>query len=417
MSPRNTRIAAIAAIALWALVSLAFLVPVWQTPTLAIRGDDYWAMSEWFAALGPYPHSYFGPGFPLIIHLLRGAGITLFGLIVVQKLMVGLTGLVLYRLGRLLGLSELAAIAAAGAYTIFPVVQANSSLVFAETPYLLFSTLAVTLIIAQAKQPARSTLAWLTLAFALLGFAALVRGNALVLWPACGLIALARLPWTRVLVAGLIGAAPVLGWSALNYHWYGYFKPTSSGDAAVAASLVGPVMTELEGRPRFAGPDVWIDGPWQAHYANLFEFSRHTRELAIEYAKAHPGEVIHGNIKGWVKTLVGPGRNDFDELLPAHDEWLTILSLAIRGLLLAGLVAYVATGAARRQLAFSVVLAAMLLAHVAASGAAGYSRFGFPVDAYSVLALALAWQAIAAVWGSAPAGDRQPRMPAALRSE
>ena len=395
----------------WLVMSAVFLVPLWSQPTLAVRGDDYWQMSEWFASSGsfldrPYPHSHFGPGYPLLIHLLRTAGVGMFGLAVLQKLMVAVTGIALYRLGRTLGLAPMIALAAAAAFTIFPVVQANSSLFFAETFYLMLSSIAVATLFGQIKRRGGASPGWLLLGYGLLGAAALVRGNALVLLAGCAVIGVFTLPWRKLVIPVAIAALPILGWSALNWHWYGYFKPTSAGDAALAAVIVGPVMTAREGRPRVAGPEAWIDGPWQARYANLFELAQDTRRMAVEYAKTHPGPVLLGNVQGWFKGLLGPAKADLSGLLGGQWPAWTGLSLAVRGVLLAGMLGFFVAGGLRQQPAFAAFLCVMLAAHILAAGAAGYSRFGFPVDAFSVLALALFLQTTRLQTIASPAGAR-----------
>ncbi len=226
--------------AIWLAVSGVFLVTLWHDPSMAVRGDDYWAMSNWFSSLEPYPYSHFGPGYPFLIYLLRSLGGTMFALLVLQKLMIATTGYLIYRIGRLLALPAAAAVAAGFAFTLFPIAQATSSLFFAETFYLLLIVLAAWLFLDAGRLKGRPLLMRLILTFLLLGLTALVRGNALVLLVVFAAIGVFRFPFRPLVVAAVIGGMPILGWSAMNYHWYGHFKPTSSGDANVAASLVGP---------------------------------------------------------------------------------------------------------------------------------------------------------------------------------
>ncbi|MGE0315481.1 MAG: hypothetical protein AB7P21_28015 [Lautropia sp.] len=379
-----------AAFVAWLVASSLFLLPVLADPTQAVRGDDYWTMSEWFGHFGPWPHTHFGPGYPLLIFVLRAGGLTMLGLAVLQKLMLVGIAAAIYRIARLYRLPPLVALATAAAFTVFPVIQTYSSLFFAETFFLLLATWGVRHFVGACLQGRSAGPMRLVGAFALLGVAALVRGNALVLLAGCTLIGFVWLPWRGLLLAALVGALPVLGWSTLNWHWYGHFKPTSSGDAAIGASIVGPVMSELEGIPReVGGPEIWIKGRWQDQFPNQFELSIATKAMAIDYARKHPVPVVLGNVKGWFKALLGPGQADLETFFGTVGTWLAALSLTIRAALLVGMLGYFASGTARRTPAFAGCLLAMLVGHVIAGGAAGHSRFGFPVDTFAVIATAL----------------------------
>lgn len=386
----------VAIVIAWLAVSAMFLLPIIRDPALAIRGDNYWEFSQWFGSSTPYPHTNFGPLFPLLIRVLRELGVSIAGVVAIQKLMVLFNGYLIYRIGCSAGLKPGIAILAGGIYTVYPIVQAQSTLIFAETFYLtlLLASLAVLMPALAARDGVG--LRSLTFGFVLLGLAALVRGNGLVLFAGLGIVALFRCPWHKALTAGIIGALPVLLWSGLNYHWYGHFKPTSSGDANIAASIVGPVYSELEGKPRVSGPDIWIQGKWQDHYPNQFDYTKAVRSIAIDYALEHPGAVLIGNIKGSFKSLLGPAHQDYIEFFGAAGTALTAISLVIRTILLLGIALFIATGAWRRSPLFTTVLGLVLLGHIVSAGAAGFARFGFPVDAFSTVALALALTSLAA---------------------
>ena len=388
----------------WLVMSALFLDPIIGDPSLARRGDDYWEFSQWFGSSGPYPHTSFGPLYPLFIRLMRELGLSVATFIALQKVLALVTGYLIYRLGRHFGLGAALAAIAGAAYVIYPITQAESSLLFTETFYLtlLLGALACLMPALDARQDA--AFGSLLAGFVLLGLAALVRGNGLVLFAGLGLVALMRCPWRKVITAGVIGALPILLWSSLNYQWYGHFKPTSSGDANIAALIVGPVYLEQEGKSDARWPDVWIDGNWYDHYSNQFDYTKFVRNKALDYAIDHPVPVVIGNVKGWFKSLLGPARQDFVLLFGPKGDILTALSAAVRAVLLLGLAAYALTGAWRRQPTFSILLAVVLLAHIAPAGAAGFARFGFPVDAFSTIALALA---IAAGVGTRSAGDRE----------
>lgn len=380
----------------WFAMSVMFLLPIVHESALAIRGDDYWAFSQWFGSSDPYPHTYFGPLFPLLLRALRELGVSVAGVVGIQKLMVLFSGYLIYRIGRSSNLRPGIAMLVGGIYTVYPIVQAQSTLLFAETFYLtlLLSGIAVLMPTLASRQHAR--VRSLILGFGLLGLAALARGNGLVLFAGLGIVALLRCPWHKALIAGAIGALPVLLWSALNYHWYGHFKPTSSGDANIAASIVGPVYSEREGKPRIPGPEVWIQGQWYDLYPNQFEFAKAARSMAIDYALEHPGAILIGNIKGWVRSLLGPAHQDYIEFFGPAGIILTAISFVIRAILSLGIVFFIATGAWRLSPLFALVLALMLFGHIITAGAAGFARFGFPVDAFASLALALALTSLAA---------------------
>ncbi len=374
----------------WLVMSVLFLYPIIGNPSLTRSGDDYWAFSEWFGSSEPYPHTYFGPFYPLFIRLMREFGLSVVAFIALQKVMVLASGYLIYRIGRHFGLSVVLAALAGAAYVSYPITQAQSSLLLAETFYLILALGGIACLLPALDARQSATLGSLVAGFALLGLAALARGNGLVLFAGVGLLALVRCPLRKVIVAGVMGALPILLWSTLNYQWYGHFKPTSSGDANIAASLVGPVYAKQRGMPRVSGPDVWIEGQWYEHYSNQFDYAKAVRAKAIDYALDHPAAVAIGNVEGWFRSLLGPARQDFILLFGPKGDVLTVLSAAVRAVLLLGLIAYALTGAWRRQPTFSVILAVVLLGQIVAAGAAGFARFGFPVDAFSTVALALA---------------------------
>lgn len=222
----------------------------------------------------------------------------------------------------------------------------------------------------------------------LLGLSALARGNGLIFFAGLGLLLLFRCNWKKVLVAGIIGALPVLAWSGLNYHWYGHFKPTSSGDANVAASIVGPVMAELEGQQRTWGPDQWLNGEdWTTLYDNQFEFAAAMRDRAVTWAKEHPVQVAVGNVKGWFRSLLGPGAADISRLTGPVAGVVISVSIAVRFSLLIGLAAFFVSGAWRQQRLLALIVLLGLISHIVAPGAAGLARFGFPIDALNTIAL------------------------------
>ena len=375
---------------IWLTVSVFFLTPLWFEPTLAIQNDNYWNMSEYFHSLGPYPFSHFGPGFPFLIYLLRSIGIDMLGVVIIQKIIVAFTGIALYHLGRTIGLKPIISLCAATAFTVFPVVQAYSSIFVTETFYLLLSSIGVAIIFRQIKKHSDPSLVWLILGYSALGIAALVRGNAVMLLIGCIVIGLfTTLPRHKILIAGIIAIIPILSWSALNWHWYGHFKLSSSGDAAVATSIIGPVMIERTGMVQRAEPEIWFSSDELKRYDNLFELSNDARKIAIDYAMKHPLPVIVGNVKGWFHGLLGPGEANFRYLFgsPSSNTY-TVLSFMVRGALLIGLIGFFVIGGYRQQTAFAVFLCVMLAAHLLTAGAAGHSRFGYPIDAFSVLALA-----------------------------
>ena len=142
----------ILAFIIWLTVSVFFLTPLWFEPTLAIQNDNYWNMSEYFHSLGPYPFSHFGPGFPFLIYLLRSIRIDMLGVVIIQKIAVAFTGIALYYLGRTIGLKPIISLCAATAFTVFPIVQAYSSIFVTETFYLLLSSIGVAIIFRQIKK-------------------------------------------------------------------------------------------------------------------------------------------------------------------------------------------------------------------------------------------------------------------------
>ena len=374
----------------WLLMSTIFLIPIVRDPAIAIRGDDYWAFSQWFGTDGPYPHTHFGPLFPLFLRLLREMGVSIVGAIVIQKLLVLFSGFLVYRIGRSSGLGPGTAAVAGGIYTAYPIVQAQSNLLFAETFYLSLLLSGIVVLMSALIEGREVKLSSLAGGFLLLGLAALARGNGLILFAGLGISALFMCPWRKVLLAGFIGAMPVLIWSGFNYQWYGHFKPTSSGDANVAASVVGPVYSRLEGKPRISGPEVWIEGKWQDLYSNPFDYSSAVRAMAIDYALEHPLAVLVGNVRGWLRSLTGPAHRDYLEFFGAAGNLFSIVSFAIRSILLFGIGLFVASGAWRLSTTFTIVLALMLLGHILTAGAAGFARFGFPIDSITTVALLLA---------------------------
>ena len=380
----------------WAIVSGIFLLPLVWDPSFPIRDDNYWAFSEWFGLDWPptaFPHSHFGPLYPLVIHGLREIGVSIYGVIVLQKLLLLVCAWLIFRIARNAGLRASTAAVAGFAFTVYPIVQIHSSLLFSETLYLTLLLGGLDLLLRAARAGRSARFSTLSGGFILIGLAALARGNGLVFFAVLGLLLIFRCDWKKTLIAGVIGALPILGWSGLNYHWYGHFKPTSSGDANIAASIVGPVMARLEGLPQRTGPEVWISGNWYDHYPNLFAFSKAMRDKAIDYAIDHPVPIVLGNAKGWLNTLVGPAASDLLEAFGTPGYLVVGLSMAIRCLLLFGMLAFFLTGSWRRYPLITLALAIAVLAHVIAGGAAGFGRFGYPVDAISTIVLLLTVQA------------------------
>ena len=76
----------VAIVIAWLAVSAMFLLPIIRDPALAIRGDNYWEFSQWFGSSTPYPHTNFGPLFPLLIRVLRELGVSIAGVVAIQKL-------------------------------------------------------------------------------------------------------------------------------------------------------------------------------------------------------------------------------------------------------------------------------------------------------------------------------------------
>lgn len=382
-------IAIAVAFSLWLLVSFVFVIPLWSQPTLAMQNDDYWLISEWFGSNEPYPYSHFGPGFPCLIYLFRSIGFDMFGMVVILKIAIGLTGIALYHLGRAIGLHQIISFIAASAFTIFPVVQVYSSLFLSETLYLLLTSTALAIIFRQIQHKDNSSVGWLVLGYSLLGIATLVRVNAMLVFAGCLIIGSFALPWRKIVIAGVIAMIPILGWSALNWHWYGHFKFTSSADSAIATSIVGPVMIKETGIGHQAMPEIWFEPDEAKRYDNLFVLSNDARDEAIDYALKHPVSVIVGNIKGWFNSLVGADKSKFQRLFSeASSNFWTGLALIVRCILALGLIGFFIIGGHRDQLAFSAFLCVMLIAHLVTGGAAGHARFGYPIDAFSVLALA-----------------------------
>lgn len=202
-----------------------------------------------------------------------------------------LTCVGLYVLGFLIGGRKVGVVAGL-VLAVYPGHLFYASLVLSETLFTLGLVLAMCLAVLAAKAGS------LRLAIAtglLIGLAALVRGQALVLIPAIALFwLLATLRWRRTflwtILAILSAIVAISPWTIRNYFSMGDFVFLSTNDGH---NLFMGNHEEADGRVRL-GANSWImdkflDLPWEEREV---ESNRYALEEGLEYMWGHPGREL-----------------------------------------------------------------------------------------------------------------------------
>ncbi|MFH1420298.1 MAG: glycosyltransferase family 39 protein [Planctomycetota bacterium] len=191
-------------------------------------------------------------------------------------------------LGRRL-VGERAAIIAAAILAVDPILLFFNTLVLTETCYT-FLLLAAVLCIVRVAGSDRP-FAWAASAGVCMGLGTLMRSSSLFMPLALLPLVWCLLPrgrrgraWATLLFL-LASFAPLAPTVARNYRLLGAFVPVRTGSGASLMEALGPWADGSPGMDR-------IEYPAFPHGANEHERDRLCRRAAIEWARAHPGDVL-----------------------------------------------------------------------------------------------------------------------------
>ena len=287
------------------------LVWVFYTDTIPLGGDPHWyfvvanniargfgfvaARNELFEIPGPgEPTAFWPPAYPIILGgLWKVIGISLTSAKVFNAVLGALTIPFIYALGRHI-FDKRVGLLAAGLFAVFPNAIAWTPLLFPEELFILLFVAALWVLVAF---PTTERGHWLPLiAFgALVGVAALTRGQGTVLIPIAAIYWLMRAGWLPALrstaIVVLTAAAVISPWTIRNWVELDAFVPISTNSGAALRAGHAPDST---------GTTMWtsdyIDGfyMWQSLYRPDWEVRgyREYTNLAISYAFSHPQREI-----------------------------------------------------------------------------------------------------------------------------
>ena len=225
------------------------------------------------------------PFYPMFLAAIFKLGGGLTAVKLAQVLLDGVTVVALVRLALALGLTRGFALGAGLLWAVNPFGIQFARLVLSEC---LGGTLLVGALALWAR-PGGAPRARALASGALLGLCALTRASTLVVIPLAALLRpaggdsppVARLARAALLCAG--AALAILPWAVRNTVLYGevvLIAPTGG------RSLWDGLSEYADGGPRMKGPEVW------PHADNAASTDRLYRALAVEWARAHPHEVV-----------------------------------------------------------------------------------------------------------------------------
>lgn len=228
------------------------------------------------------------PAYPVMIAALQAA---FGGGLLPVRVGDALLGTALVALVYLLGMEfygRREAALAAGIAAVYPFLVVQAVLVLSETLFMAFAVAGAFFVARAWKQPRA---AWGALAGLAFGLATLTRGSYLALAPltAIGFV-VGRCGERRACTC----AAMLLGVFALTLApWVARNWVASDGHLVLTTLRVGPSLYEGLNEDADGGPMMdRID--WDEGTAGMSEYerSRHWRELALRYAREHPGRVL-----------------------------------------------------------------------------------------------------------------------------
>jgi 4-amino-4-deoxy-L-arabinose transferase-like glycosyltransferase len=287
-----------------------------------------------------------------------------------------------------------AGLAAAGMFALYPTLVAFTHLLWPATLYIFWFTLAATLLMAPTRLTWRLTFA----AGLCLGFAALVRGQALYFAPLAALWVMTsvadrdrqgRLILSALLLAGTL--VPVLPWTlhnALTYQRFLLLDSTVGRNLYIGTNLQPPSNWDygFDDRRRIHG------GRPRCENENIVDADRCEVRNAIAFAAGHPGLMLKRVPMKWADLLnpssfvirharldryphvFGPGELAILTLVLAG-AWMVVAVLGVLGMLL------LPPWPGRK------LVAALLLYHLSLHALTfGMTRFRLPLVPFLILA-------------------------------
>jgi 4-amino-4-deoxy-L-arabinose transferase-like glycosyltransferase len=348
------------AVWLLALVALAFALRVaagaWWESRLPddVRfgfgdSDGYWRLGQTLARGEPYQYGsdrvFRAPGYPLILAALfrlTGDDPATFWARVWTTAVSSLLVVGVYWLALTLFDARAALLAALGA-AIYPLLAAMGMLLLSEGPFCAVVPFQLACWVRGWRATdAKRAAPWLLGAGALAGAATLIRPGWLLFTPfAIGLALLFSSERKRHLAAGgwlMAGLCLVMTpWWARNYRVTGHFVPTT---LQVGASLYDGLSPQATGASQMDFVPILADRLHrQEAEKNLppegfeYRFDQYLRRLAIDWAAAHPGEVLQlAGIKLARMWNVWPNEARFQSPLVRLGMTVTYLPVMVLGL-------------------------------------------------------------------------------------
>jgi hypothetical protein len=378
-------------------VSLIFAVPVIIDPSLMVQSDNYLALAESWVSTGSPQFNNFGPSYIVLLIILNAISsalnISAFTLILLLQIILSAASVsIVYALfsGYFESKKNLVFLGCL-LLALSPLRNIYTTAILTETFYIFLLVLFILILLRGLQTKSTGLLLFSAL---ILSVATLTRGSALLLM-ALTFAVLFYLTFIKktqtvrhLLYFVIISSSLPLMWSYENHRLYGHFAPTSSGGYNFAALMVGPAKQKLEGAPRGANVDIWLQG--DEVFENGFEQADYVKARALEFFRENRVLVVRENLVGYVRAMVGSAHAHANQLYGiAAIGWVGSL---MRLVLYATIFSYFLLGlTSRRVRALFFVFGVLFVTHVVPAGAAGYSRFSLPLDvfAYPVFFVAL----------------------------
>ena len=296
----------------------------------------------------------FPPVYPLLLAAWGAvAGLSGLSVLTLSTLLDGGAAWLIARLGRRLGEARAGA-AAAALYLIWPSVVLNAPLAQKESLELL-----IVLALVHGWLGASERAAWRSVVAIGVpaGLLALTQPGMAALAALFGLAQTGRIGWRGVIVTGASAAAVaalvMLPWWIRNWQVFHAFVP----------------LTSVGGLSLWVGENAEATGNWMPYPESVrhlpeLENARRAGALAVEWMRAHPGEVVRLNAAKFVRA-VGVGQFPLVRLSAMRPGVVPAVLAALLPLTHGSQVAMLATGAASLWRRRMPVLVWLLLAVVA----------------------------------------------------
>ncbi len=386
-----------------------------RDPSIPLRSDDYLGFGRQLVESGRYASTNFPPLYPaLCAAAIRFLGDGALVSVLILQAVAGTLAIVLIeRLARRFDHPGNGSLLVATLAALDPLLVIGTGFVLTEDLYTLLAISFVVVLVELdlGASGRRFTLGCLA-AGALLGLGMLTRSIGVVLLPVSAGILLSTYSasFRQRLRAGVLVATAtallVVPWCVRNQRNYGRFALSSSGAYNVAALIVGPARSRSLGQEASADLQVWSEelatlDPGTR--SNPYALAERARDVAVDWARAHPISLAKALVRSQLQLWFGPGRNYWGSLFGVPIESLSgaFVATLVAGRVALALVAFggswalFRSGGERRRLA--LIAAGIVLLHALPVGSAGYSRFLRPI---------VPWLALLAGLGLAPLACR-----------